>query len=74
MKYQRNNNFIKAIDKYLQSVRKSKNILQEELAYTSELELIQIGRIERGTINKSISNVAQIADALEIQPKELFDF
>jgi predicted transcriptional regulator len=55
-------------------VRKSKNILQEELAYTSELELIQIGRVERGTINTSISNVAQIAEAIGIHPKALFDF
>jgi transcriptional regulator with XRE-family HTH domain len=55
-------------------VHKSKNISQEELAYTSELELIQIGRIERGTINISISNVAKIAEATGIHPKELFDF
>jgi len=49
-------------------------ISQEELAYRCNIELSQIGRIERGVINTSISNVFIIAEALKIPPKDLFDF
>ena len=38
------------------------------------MEISQIGRIERGLINTSISSVFIIAEALNISPKHLFDF
>jgi transcriptional regulator with XRE-family HTH domain len=47
---------------------------KEQLAYSSDLELNQISRIERGIINTSTSQVFQIAAALGLPPKELFDF
>lgn len=47
---------------------------QEELAFKCGFELSQIGRIERGTINTSISHVAAIAKALEVPASELFMF
>ena len=74
MKYRRNDKFIKAFGKNLAQLRKSKKISQEELAYSTELELSQIGRIERGTINTSISNICLLAEALNIRPQDLFDF
>ena len=74
MKYKRNDKAIKAFGLNLKKVRKGKNITQEELAFLTELEFSQIGRIERGIINTSISNVFCIAEALKVHPKELFDF
>ncbi len=74
MKYKRNDNAIKLFGKHLKSIRKSKDISQEELSYRTDLELSQIGRIERGVINTSISNLFLIADALEIPAKDLLDF
>jgi len=65
---------IKAFGKNLKKVRQAKQISQEELAYRCDIELSQIGRIERGVINTSISNVFLIAEALNIEPKVLFDF
>ncbi|HPA36045.1 MAG TPA: helix-turn-helix transcriptional regulator, partial [Chitinophagales bacterium] len=59
---------------HLKKIRKELGVSQEELGYRTGLELSQIGRIERGVINTSISNVFLIADALQIEPKELFDF
>ena len=53
---------------------KMKNISQEELAYDADMPLSQIGRIERGTLNTSISIIYDIAQALKLQPKDLFDF
>jgi len=35
----------------------SKNITQETLAYMSDIPISQIGRIERGEINTTISTV-----------------
>lgn len=74
MVYKRNDKAIKAFGKRVKEIRKSKDVSQEELAYRCDLELSQIGRIERGVINTSISNVFLIAKALKIEPKDLFDF
>lgn len=73
-KYHRDEEFIKKFGLKLKEIRKSKGISQEELAFKCGFELSQIGRIERGTINTSISHVASIAQALEISPSELFIF
>lgn len=74
MEYKRDSRVIKAFGKHLKKIRKELGVSQEELGYRTGLELSQIGRIERGVINTSISNVFLIADALQIEPKELFDF
>ncbi len=47
---------------------------QEELSYLSELDISQIGRIERGKVNTSISILNKLAVALKIELKELVDF
>lgn len=73
MKYTRNEVAIKAFGEHLRQVRISKNLTQEQLAFAADLELSQISRIERGVINTSISQVFQIAKALKIHPKELFE-
>jgi transcriptional regulator with XRE-family HTH domain len=65
---------VKAFGKNLKRIRQAKQISQEELAYRCDIELSQIGRIERGVINTSISNVFLISEALGIEPKELFSF
>lgn len=74
MKYKRNDKAIKAFGQNLKNIRKVKKVTQEELSFQTGLELSQVGRIERGVINTSISNVFDIAEALNIHPKELFDF
>lgn len=65
---------IRAFGQRLREVRLAKGFTQEQLAYSSDLELSQVSRIERGIINTSISQVFQLAAALGVQPKELFDF
>lgn len=74
MKYYRDEKFIKEFGKRLKKIRLAQNVSQEELAGRTGFELSQIGRIERGTVNTSISHVVAIANALEVKPSELFLF
>lgn len=74
MNFTQKDKVVKAFGKNLKRIRQAKQISQEELAYRCDIELSQIGRIERGVINTSISNVFLIAEALGIEPKELFSF
>ena len=73
MKYTRHEASLKAFGDHLRSIRKESGMTQEQLAFSADLELSQISRIERGVINTSISQLLQIAQALKIHPKELFD-
>jgi transcriptional regulator with XRE-family HTH domain len=58
----------------LKKIRKAKGFSQERLAYEAEIELRQIGRIERGEINTGILSIKIIAETLGIEKKELLDF
>lgn len=72
--YYRDEKFIKRFGQRLRELRKEKKFSQEELAWETGLELSQIGRIERGEINTSISHVSALAKALKVKPEELFQF
>ncbi len=54
--------------------RLQKGFSQEELAYHCQVDPRQIGRIERGEINTTISTVFALARALELTVANLFDF
>lgn len=60
--------------KRLKEIRAEKGISQEELAFTSELTLSQIARIETIKTNPTISTLFKIIRTLEISPSELFNF
>lgn len=74
MRYTRHNEFIVALGNKIREVRQSKGLSQQALANLSDLELSQINRIELGIINTSVSHIAAISEALDIEPKMLFDF
>ncbi len=74
MKQRRNETYLKAFGSHLRLTRKSLKFSKEKLAYESEIELRQIGRIERGEINTGLSTIVLIAETLKIDVKELFDF
>lgn len=73
VKYTRHEASLKAFGSRLREIRKGKSLTQEQLAYSADLEVSQISRIERGVINTSISQILQIAKALHVHPQELFD-
>jgi transcriptional regulator with XRE-family HTH domain len=66
--------FIKQFGANLQLLRKSKNMSQEALAFSSDIPISQIGRIERGEINTTISTIKAISKSLDISVKDLFNF
>ncbi|WP_255479681.1 helix-turn-helix domain-containing protein [Mucilaginibacter sp. E4BP6] len=70
----RDQKFIENICRKIIEIRKRKGIVQEDLVDRTGFNLKQIGNIERGVSNTSVSNIAAIARALEIHPRELLDF
>lgn len=66
--------YIKKFGENLKQIRLNKNLSQEVLAFTADIPISQIGRIERGEINTTISTVKVLAEALDISVKELFEF
>jgi transcriptional regulator with XRE-family HTH domain len=74
VKYYKNILFIKAFGKNLRKIRLEKNISQEQLANDIDIPINQIGRIERGEINTSISVAYALTKALKVDIVELFDF
>ena len=74
MKYFKNPVFIKNFGKNLRKIRLKKGISQEYLADEIGIPTNQIGRIERGEVNTSISIVNALSKALGVPIKDLFDF
>lgn len=46
----------------------------KEVSFEADIELSQVYRIEKGLINPSLSTLASLAKALDIELKELVDF
>lgn len=66
--------YLTAFGERLRYLRKSKNLSQEQLHFDSGIPLSQIGRLERGEVNTTISTVLSLSQALDIHPRELMDF
>ena len=73
MKYLRDEEGLKQFGNRLRKIRIEKGFSQEDLAYSSELALSQIGRIERGVINTSLSTIFVIAKTLNVKVSYLFE-
>jgi transcriptional regulator with XRE-family HTH domain len=58
----------------LKRLREQQGLSQEELYYRANLSKNQIGNIERGEVNTTISTIFVIAKALKIEMKDLFLF
>ena len=57
--------------KRVRKVRKEKGLSQEELSFKANLHRTYIGMIERAERNITLSNIEKIANALEVNIKEL---
>ena len=55
-------------------VRKSKKLSQIKLAEIVNMNFNYIGQIERGEANVTIKTMKTLANALDVELKELFDF
>ena len=55
----------------VREIRKEKGLSQEELAHKADLHRTYIGMIERAEKNITLINIEKIANALEVDIKEL---
>lgn len=58
----------------LRYIRMSKKLSQLQLAEKAELNFNFIGQIERAETNPTLKTIITIAEALEMNVKDLFDF
>ncbi len=66
--------YLKAFGDNLRRIRKEQHLTMESLAFLSQIDYRQIGRIERGEINTTILSVYRIAQSLHIEIYLLFLF
>ena len=59
---------------HVRQLREKNNMSQQDLANDCNISKRQIGRIERGEINTSLGTIISIANALQIEPKDLLNF
>jgi len=64
-------NILKRFAQNIKNLRRKKGWTQEELAERADLHRTYIGAIERHERNVSLLNVERIANALNVNPKEL---
>ena len=65
--------FLSNLGIHIRQLREKKNLSQENLAHDCNISKSQIARIELAKINTTVKTLIKIANALEIEPKELFD-
>ena len=69
----KNRDLVKALGDRIQKLRKKQGLSQLDLANEADVPLSQIGRIERGETNPTISTLYVIAVSLKIELKNLVD-
>jgi len=70
----KNKRLLKVFGLRVRELRMAKQLSQEKLANLADIPLSQIGRIERGEINATISTSEVIAHALGMELHQLFIF
>jgi len=66
--------YLKEIGKNITKYRKIKGITSNELGYLCDIEKSNLIPIEKGRINATATTLKKIADALNIEVKQLFEF
>lgn len=66
--------FIANLGIHIRQLREEKKMSQQDLANDCSIPKSQIARIERAKVNTTIRTLIKIANALEIEPKELLNF
>lgn len=59
---------------HIRQIRERKELSQQNLADMCNFPKSTLARIERAEMNTSIKTLVKIANALEIEPKELLNF
>jgi transcriptional regulator with XRE-family HTH domain len=69
----RDSKLIVQFGKSLKKLREERGLSQEDLANDADIPINQIGRIERGEINPSLSTLYSISKALKLKLVELLE-
>jgi transcriptional regulator with XRE-family HTH domain len=72
--HNRNDKLLKQFGLHLKKLRLNNGFSQETLAFEADIPISQIGRIERGEVNTTLSTLNLLSKALKIPMKELVDF
>lgn len=68
------NFYQKKLGKNIKDIRKNKGLSQEKLAELINKTRNYIGMVERAEINVPTSVIFELAKALNVKPKEFFEF
>ncbi|MGQ0827536.1 MAG: helix-turn-helix domain-containing protein [Bacteroidota bacterium] len=74
MVYLKSSMVLVAVGNRIREIRKKKNLTQSAVANKAGIAISQVGRIERGKLNPSISTLFVISLAMKIEIKDLFEF
>ncbi len=66
--------FITNLGIHIRQLREKKGMSQQDLADDCGITQNQVGRIERAEINTTVKTLVKIINALDVEPKELFNF
>ncbi|MCW2261696.1 MULTISPECIES: helix-turn-helix domain-containing protein [Sphingobacterium] len=73
-KQYRDQQYLKELGKQIKKIREDNGWSQEFLAELCEIDVRQLGRIERAETNSTISILKKIADKSNIKMNKLLDF
>lgn len=65
---------LKKFGQHLKKLREKKGLSVRELASRCDVEYAKISRLENNKANLTLTTFLELADGLEIDPKELVDF
>ena len=65
--------YSKALGQEIKKLRIENGITQSELAFVCEMDVRQIGRIERGEVSPNVESVLRICKGLNIKLSTLFN-
>jgi transcriptional regulator with XRE-family HTH domain len=68
------NDLTSGIGKRIKIIRQQKSMTQETLGLLTGIDSADISKYESGKINLTLKTIAKFAIALEVHPKELYDF
>ena len=69
-----NKDIIKQLGKRIRAIREGKGLTQFDVSVIANTDNKHISRIELGQVDIKLSTIIKLAEALEIHPKDLFDF
>ncbi len=74
MKDAKNEKILIEFGKHFRQVRRTKDVTLEDLANRSGIAYSSIVKIEKGQINTGIANIIRLAEALDVDKRDLMDY